>query len=50
MMRQLMGYPSLYYTKSFYPLELLKELLITCGEFVKIELWCKEIEIKIKFS
>ena len=43
MMRQLIGYPSLYYTKSFYPLELSQiafdHLWRICESY---ELWCKE--------
>ena len=49
MMRQLIGYPSLYYTKSFYPLELsqraFNHLWRTCENY---ELWCKEIGNKNK--
>ena len=49
MMRQLIGYPSLYYTKSFYPLELsqraFNHLWRICENY---ELWCKEIGNKNK--
>ena len=51
MMRQLIGYPSLYYTKSFYPLELsqraFNHLWRICENY---ELWCKEIGNKNKIS
>ena len=51
MMRQLIGYPSLYYTKSFYPIELsqraFNHLWRICENY---ELWCKEIGNKNKIS
>ena len=51
MMRLLIGYPSLYYTKSFYPLELsqraFNHLWRICENY---ELWCKEIGNKNKIS
>ena len=44
MMRQLIGYPSLYYSKSFYPLELsqrsFNHLWRICENY---ELWCNEV-------
>tara|TARA_Y100000768_G_scaffold3353_1_gene2475 strand:- start:122 stop:562 length:441 start_codon:yes stop_codon:yes gene_type:complete len=49
MMRQLIGYPSLYYTKSFYPLELsqrsFNHLWRICENY---ELWCNEVGKKNK--
>jgi len=49
MMRKLISYPSLYYTKSFYPLELSQiafdHLWRICESY---ELWCKEIGNKNK--
>ena len=43
MIRQLIGFPSLYYTKSFYPIELsqraFNHLWRICENY---ELWCKE--------
>ena len=51
MMRQFIGYPSLYYTKTFYPLELsqraFNHLWRICENY---ELWCKEIGNKNKIS
>jgi len=49
MMRKLIIYPNLYYTKSFYPLELSQiafdHLWRICESY---ELWCKEIGNKNK--
>ena len=51
MIRQLINYPSLYYAKSFYPLELsqraFNHLWRICENY---ELWCKEIGNKNKIS
>ena len=49
MIRQLINYPSLYYAKSFYPLELsqraLNHLWRICESY---ELWCNEVGNKNK--
>ena len=49
MMRELINYPSLYYAKSFYPLELsqraFNHLWRTCESY---ELWCNEVGDKNK--
>ena len=49
MMRQLIGYPGLYYTKSFYPLEIsqrsFNHLWRICENY---ELWCNEVGKKNK--
>ena len=49
MIRQLINYPSLYYAKSFYPLELsqraFNHLWRTCESY---ELWCNEVGDKNK--
>ena len=51
MIRQLINYPSLYYAKSFYPLELSQRafdhLWRICESY---ELWCNEIGDKNKIS
>ena len=51
MIRQLINYPSLYYAKSFYPLELsqraFNHLWRICESY---ELWCNEIGDKNKIS
>ena len=51
MIRQLINYPSLYYAKSFYPLELsqraFNHLWRICENY---ELWCNEIGDKNKIS
>ena len=51
MMRELINYPSLYYAKSFYPLELSQRafdhLWRICESY---ELWCNEIGDKNKIS
>ena len=49
MIRQLINYPSLYYAKSFYPLELsqraFNHLWRICESY---ELWCNEVGNKNK--